>query len=93
MVYQKELVQQVAREANYHDTVVAKVIDGFVKAIQAQLVDDEPVLLPGFGTFYTRWQPAGRVRHIQTGAMITVPERRVVGFRVADATKKLVKRG
>lgn len=93
MVYQRELIQTVAREANYNEAVVTKVVEGFLRELQQQLVDGEQVLLRGFGTFYTRWQPEGRVRHIQTGKEIKVPERRVVGFRVAAATKQAVKRG
>lgn len=60
--------------------------------ITRAVVRGETVTLPGFGTFYTRMQPAGTVRHIRTGRRHSVPARRVAAFRVGEVLKREVRR-
>jgi nucleoid DNA-binding protein len=40
--------------------------------------------------FYTRQQPAGKVKSIRSGKTISVPARRVAAFRVGALLKKAV---
>ena len=89
-VYKTELIRRVARETRLTQRVVADVLGGTQRLIEDTLRAGQRVTIPGFGTFYTRKRPAGRVKHIQTGKLINVPARTVAAFRVGAILKRAV---
>jgi DNA-binding protein HU-beta len=89
-VYKQELVRRVSDETFLSQRVIEQVLGGALKVIQDTLKSGGEVRLPGFGVFYTRQQPAGKVKSIRTGKTITVPARRVAAFRVGTLLKKAV---
>jgi DNA-binding protein HU-beta len=89
-VHKQEFIRRVSDETFLTQKVISQVLDGSLKVIQDTLKSGGEVRLPGFGVFYTRQQPAGKVKSIRTGKTVTVPARRVAAFRVGALLKKAV---
>jgi DNA-binding protein HU-beta len=89
-VYKQELIKEVCDETRLSERFIGEVLAASLKVIQETLKAGEEVRLPGFGVFYTRQQPAGKVKSIRTGKTVTVPARRVAAFRVGADLKKAV---
>ena len=56
------------------------------------LRDGQSVVLPGFGTFYTKERKASQVRHIRTGEVIDIPAMRQADFRVGELLRRAVRK-
>ncbi len=89
-MYKTELIRRVARETRLSQRIVADVMEATQQMIAQTLRIGERVTLPGFGTFYARKRQASKVKHIRTRKEITVPARRIAGFRVGDVLKRVV---
>ena len=89
-MYKTELIRRVARETRLSQRVVADVVEATQRLIEQTLRAGQPMTLPGFGTFYTRKRPAGKVKHIRTRKLIAVPARRIAAFRVGAVLKRAV---
>jgi DNA-binding protein HU-beta len=89
-VHKQEFIRRVSDETFLSHKVISQVLAGSLKVIQDTLRSGGDVRLPGFGVFYTRQQPAGKVKSIRTGKTVTVPARRVAAFRVGALLKKAV---
>jgi DNA-binding protein HU-beta len=89
-VYKNELIRRVSDETFLSERVINQALTGTLKVIQETLKSGEDVRFPGFGVFYTRQQPAGKVKSIRSGKTVTVPARRVAAFRVGALLKKAV---
>ena len=91
VVYQTDLVKEVAHQTGLSQRVVSDVLRSSHQLIQQTLAAGETVTFPGFGTFYTRAQPAGTVRHIRTRKPVRVPAHRVAAFRVGAVLRRAVR--
>ena len=89
-MYKTELIRRVARETRLSQRVVADVVGTTQRLIEDTLRQGQRVTVPGFGTFYTRKRPAGHIKHIHTGTLISLPARRVAAFRVGAILKRAV---
>jgi DNA-binding protein HU-beta len=89
-VHKQEFIKRVSDETFLSHKVIGQVLEGSLTVIQDTLKSGGEVRLPGFGVFYTRQQPAGKVKSIRSGKTITVPARRVAAFRVGRLLKKAV---
>lgn len=90
-VYKNDVVRLVARDTRLSQRVVGDALNSAVKVMTEALRAGKTVTLPGFGTFYTSNRGEGTVKHIRTHETITVPARRVAGFRVGELLKKSVR--
>ena len=90
-MYRTELVRRVAQQTRLSQRVVSAVLRANHQLIEQTLARGETVTLPGFGTFYTREQPEGTVRHIQTGKAARIPAHRVAAFRVGAVLKRAIR--
>jgi DNA-binding protein HU-beta len=91
-VYKTELVRRVSRETRLTQRVVSDAVSATLKTIQAALREGQEVRFPGFGSFYTSNRKESRVRHIKTGQPVTIPARRVAGFRAGRFLKRAVRK-
>jgi DNA-binding protein HU-beta len=89
-VHKQEFIRRVSDETFLSQRVIDQVLEGSLKDIQDTLKSGGDVRFPGFGIFYTRQQPAGKVKSIRSGKTIQVPARRVAAFRVGALLKKAV---
>src|SRR5919109_632705 len=90
-MYKNDLVKRVARDQRLSQRVTNDAITSALKVICESLAGGKRVTFPGFGTFYTRRQPEGVVRHIRTKEPVKIPARQVVGFRVGNVLKQSVR--
>lgn len=92
MMYRTEVIKQVARPTSVSQRVVADVLRVSHQLIQQTLTAGESVTFPGFGTFYTREQPEGTIRHIQNGKAHRIPAHRAAAFRAGAVLRRAVRR-
>jgi len=90
-IYKTEFIRRVGRETRLSQRVVADVVEAAQRLIEQTLRAQQQVTLPGFGTFYTRRRPAGKVKHIRTDKQITVPARTVAAFRADEMLKRALR--
>lgn len=91
MMYRSDVVKQVARQTGFSQRVVSNVLRTTYQLIQQSLAAGENVTFPGFGTFYTREQPEGTIRHIQHGKAHRIPAHRVAAFRAGAVLRRAVR--
>jgi DNA-binding protein HU-beta len=91
-VHKQAFIRRVSDETLLSHKVIHQVLEGSLKVIQDTLKSGGDVRFPGFGVFYTRQQPAGKVKSIRSGSTIEVPARRVAAFRVGRHLKTAVAR-
>ena len=72
--------------------VVDDVVRESLETITQALRDGQSVVLPGFGTFYTRERKAGTVRHIRTGESLDIPAMRQADFRTGELLRRAVRK-
>jgi DNA-binding protein HU-beta len=89
-MYKSVLVRAIAGDTRLSQRLVNEVLSHSLAAIAATLRDGEAVVLPGFGTFYTRDRAERTVRHIATGQAITVPAGRQAAFRAGALLRQAV---
>jgi DNA-binding protein HU-beta len=91
-MFKTEFIRRVAKETRLSQRVVADVLGASHSVIQQVLSQGQEVKLPGFGTFYTRERPEGRLQQFGTKKMVRVPAVRVAAFRVGDVLKRGVRK-
>ena len=91
-MYKTDLIRRVAKETRLSHRIVDDVVRESLAAITQALRDGQTVVLPGFGTFYTREHKAGTVRHIRTGESLTIPAMRQADFRVGELLRRAVRK-
>ena len=89
-MYKTALVRRVAHNTGVSKRVVSQVLGASLETIQITLAAGERVIVPGFGTFYTRQRQAGRAPSVRTGRQVDVPARRAAVFRVGEVLKRAV---
>jgi len=89
-MYTREFVRRVSDETHLSERLISEVLTASMKVVRESLKSGQQVRLPGFGVFYTRQQPKGKLKSIRTGKMIDVAARRVAAFRVGAKLKKAV---
>ena len=62
-------------------------VESIIRGIRETLVKKEDVKISGFGKFSTQEKKARKGRNPQTGAEITIEDRRVIKFKVSDRLK------
>ena len=91
-MYKTDIVRIVARETRLSQRVVGEVLAGSLAAITAALREGQPVVLPGFGTFYTKERKPSTVRHIRTGEPLAIPAMRQADFRAGELLRQAVRK-
>lgn len=77
----KELIQKFQKEQGLSKGAAEKAAKGVFAALADALQTEDRVQIPGVGVFKAKIKPARQVRRPMDGAMIDVPERRVVTFK------------
>ena len=65
-------------------------LSALVESVTEALKTGEKVVLPGFGMFGGKMQPAREGRNLFTGERIMIPERKVPGFKAGKKFKDAV---
>lgn len=83
-----DLVNEVAAKASLNKVDAKKAVDAVLESIAQALVNDDRVQLIGFGTFSMQEKPERTGINPRTKEQITIPARKVVKFKPADALGK-----
>lgn len=86
-----ELVAKLAEKSELSKKDCEKVLAAFVETVEDSCKAGEQVQLIGFGTFSAPIRPARTARSPKDGKTISVPEKRVVKFKVGKAFADMVK--
>ena len=92
-MYKTDLVRKVAKETRLSQRIVGDVLTESLTQIAEALSRGQSVVLPGFGTFYTKDRKASQVRHIRTGAVLDIPAMRQADFRTGELLRRAVRKG
>jgi DNA-binding protein HU-beta len=87
-----ELAVQMVKDSSITKSDAMKVIDAFVDVVTIELKKkDAKITLVGFGTFKTIEKKQKKGRNPRTGAVITIPKKKVVKFVAGKQLKDIVK--
>jgi DNA-binding protein HU-beta len=76
-----EFVSYIASETKVPKSTVKKVVDATLVGIAKAMQEDEPVCFVNFGSFTIREKKQRNGTNPQTGEAITIPAKKVVGFK------------
>jgi DNA-binding protein HU-beta len=88
-----DLVDAIAGKANLSKAQVQTLIEDVLDQIASSLAKGEKIDLRGFGTFSVRESAARTGRDPRTGAPISIPARKVPGFKPGKELKDRVNGG
>ena len=92
-MYKTDLIRTVAKETRVSQRIVRDVVTSSLTTITQTLRQGQAVVLPGFGTFYTKERKPSQVRHIRTGAVLDIPAMRQADFRTGEVLRRAVRKG
>ena len=90
-MYKTDVIRKVAKETRLSQRIVSDVLTESLATMTRALREGQDVVLPGFGTFYTRDRHASTVRHIRTGEAIDIRAMRQADFRVGEVLRRAVR--
>ena len=87
------LVKAIQDKSQYNvsQAMAEDMVNTFIKVVTESVANGDPVQLVGFGTFTTSTRAARQGRNPQTGAMMTIPAKKVPKFSAGKAFKDAVK--
>ena len=88
-----DLVDTLYNRFDFPKTKSTRVVESLVETIKNTLANGEDVLISGFGKFVMKKKGERRGRNPQTGADLTLGERRVVRFRCSGVLREKVNGG
>lgn len=86
-----ELIKQIADESGVTQSQATDFLNTFTKIIEKTVSKGEDISIPGFGAFVVAQRASRPARNFRTGKTITVPESKVVRFKVGKDLKEAVK--
>ena len=89
-VTKQAVVDAVAKATKSSKVDANKAVDAVINCIKGNLANGNSVGLIGFGTFEVRTRAAREGRNPQTGATITIPEKKVPAFKAGKGLRDSV---
>lgn len=89
-MHKAELVAKVAESAGITKAQAQESLNAITDTITDALSTGDTVSLIGFGTFSVRQRAERKGKNPQTGAEITIPASKSVGFKAGKALKESV---
>jgi DNA-binding protein HU-beta len=94
-MYKTELIKAMVKKTEEQNVpLTSKQMDAALSALVESVTDalknGEKVVLPGFGMFGVKTRPARRGYNPTNGEAITIPERKVPGFKAGKTLKDAV---
>ena len=85
-----DLIDAIAAKANISKTAAADALKATIESIETALINDEKVVLVGFGTFEQRKRAARKGKNPLTGEAIKIAAAKVPAFKPGAQFKELV---
>lgn len=86
-----EIIDQVAKEAHLTRKAAKEAIESVFAIIKDSLDKGDKVVVSGFGTFILRERKSRIGRNPKTGASLTLPAMKTIGFIASKNLKKMVR--
>jgi nucleoid DNA-binding protein len=86
-----EIIDQVAKEAHLTRKAAKEAIEAVFTIIKDSLNNGDKVVVSGFGTFILRERRSRVGRNPKTGATLTLPSMKTIGFIASKNLKKRVR--
>jgi integration host factor subunit alpha len=86
----KDIVEAIHGTVGFPKRETGRIVDKALEIMKSAMADGESVMISGFGKFSVRQKQARRGRNPKTGEAMTLPERRVVTFKVSRVLKERV---
>ena len=83
----KERIKLVAQATDNTMKDTEEIVDEFINYVKNRLVQNEDVVIHGFGTFKTKLRDARTARNPQTGETIEVPAKYALTFKPTSVLK------
>ena len=87
----RDIVVKISQDIGIKQIIVASVVQKTFDVIQEALKAGERIELRNFGVFYVRKRKKRVGRNPKTGAVVPVPERRIVAFKPGLEMKQDIK--
>jgi DNA-binding protein HU-beta len=88
-----DMVAKVAEESGITKAQAGRAVDALLDVISSTLSSGQNVTLSGFGTFRVTNTKARQGRNPATGAAITIPAGKRIGFSAGSRLNSMVKGG
>jgi DNA-binding protein HU-beta len=85
-----ELIDLIANEVGLSKAQAGLALETTLSALTRALRRNDPVSLPGFGTFYVAERAARIGHHPQTGDRLEIPAARVPRFKASQILKDAI---
>lgn len=85
-----ELIDWVAEEADLSKKQAGQAVDAVLSAFVQSLRRNDPVVLPGFGSFSVSERGPRVGRHPQTGAPLAIAATRIPRFKASQTLKEAI---
>jgi DNA-binding protein HU-beta len=82
-----ELIDAVASRTELSKAECTRVLDAVIESLTHALCQGDAVTLVGFGSFHVKNRKARTGRNPKTGAMISIPASRSLGFKPSKPMK------
>jgi integration host factor subunit alpha len=86
----KDIVEDIQGSVGFPKRETAQIVDKALEIMKSTLVGGDSVMISGFGKFSVHQKRARKGRNPKTGETMTLPERRVVTFKVSRKLKERV---
>lgn len=91
-ITKKELVDKIAERLNLNQLDVRRVVEDFIKSVKEDLTSGNRIEIRDFGVFEIKIRKSRIGRNPKKPEnVVTIPERKVVHFKVGREFKKLIK--
>ncbi len=91
MLTKSEMIAAVAEATGTSKNAAGKAFDAVFEMISKELISGEKVSIHGFGTFTVKQRNARKGRNPQTGKEITIPAKKVIGFKASTSVRDKLK--
>ena len=90
LVTKMELVMELAKKSKLTNAVAKGILNNLLEIIERNLKKENRLQIIGFGSFYTKLQPARAAINPKTRKPIQVPEKKLVKFAPGKALREAV---
>lgn len=86
-----DLVNKIAEKTGLSKVASEKALNAFLASVKDVLLSESKLTITGFGTFAVKTRQKRNGRNPRTGAVITIPEAKVVKFLPGRKLKDTIK--
>ncbi|WP_334330881.1 HU family DNA-binding protein [Candidatus Phytoplasma prunorum] len=84
-----ELIKQLSKKLETTEKEGKKIINTFIDVVRTTLLQDEKILITGFGTFEAKISKERESKHPRTGMPITISSKKNPCFKMSKKFKYL----